>query len=456
MSSERDADATATAPHAERQPPTWPPVTCTRTAAATDRRGGHREMRSVHLRGTRRRVCRRRRGDVGQQPQQHDDRGREQRHAERRHHPSATHGPPAAPGPARREDALAARGRARRPRARRPTAPRRPPARRLHRAPAAVPPPAGGPGARPLGRAAAGHRPSPAAPGLRGRGGAAAPSRAVRADPPHSVLDLIAPAPPFRSDPLCRSPFRSAAQRRTGVRTSSPRCVPPTTDRIEKSARVVRTCVWRGAGIGATVVATTAEPVRASAPVRHARTVPGHSGNRANRRGGASTWHRTSPAGRLATTRAAPRAHRPGEHVPRPRERPRRPHSPPAQGAGGHPRLGRAPRLPAERARDRRRRRPDLDLVGAPPAARPGDARATCGATPTARARSTSARPTSTPEAPPSESGVAERPAPAFVPLLGTIAAGGPILAEQAVESVFPLPREIVGEGTLFLLRVAR
>ncbi|MGD9991341.1 transcriptional repressor LexA [Pseudonocardia sp.] len=47
-----------------------------------------------------------------------------------------------------------------------------------------------------------------------------------------------------------------------------------------------------------------------------------------------------------------------------------------------------------------------------------------------------------------------EHPAPAYVPLLGNIAAGGPILAEQAVESVFPLPREIVGEGTLFLLNV--
>jgi repressor LexA len=45
-------------------------------------------------------------------------------------------------------------------------------------------------------------------------------------------------------------------------------------------------------------------------------------------------------------------------------------------------------------------------------------------------------------------------PEPAFVPLLGDIAAGGPILAEQAIESVFPLPREIVGEGTLFLLHV--
>ena len=38
--------------------------------------------------------------------------------------------------------------------------------------------------------------------------------------------------------------------------------------------------------------------------------------------------------------------------------------------------------------------------------------------------------------------------------MLGRIAAGGPILAEQAVEDVFPLPRELVGEGTLFLLQV--
>jgi repressor LexA len=48
----------------------------------------------------------------------------------------------------------------------------------------------------------------------------------------------------------------------------------------------------------------------------------------------------------------------------------------------------------------------------------------------------------------------AERPSPVFVPVVGRIAAGGPILAEQAVEDVFPLPREIVGEGTLFLLTV--
>ena len=40
------------------------------------------------------------------------------------------------------------------------------------------------------------------------------------------------------------------------------------------------------------------------------------------------------------------------------------------------------------------------------------------------------------------------------VPRVGRIAAGGPILAEEAVEDVFPLPRELVGEGSLFLLRV--
>lgn len=45
-------------------------------------------------------------------------------------------------------------------------------------------------------------------------------------------------------------------------------------------------------------------------------------------------------------------------------------------------------------------------------------------------------------------------PEPAFIPILGRIAAGGPILAEQAVDDVFPLPRELVGDGALFLLRV--
>ena len=47
-----------------------------------------------------------------------------------------------------------------------------------------------------------------------------------------------------------------------------------------------------------------------------------------------------------------------------------------------------------------------------------------------------------------------DTPAPAMVPVVGRIAAGGPILAEQAVEDVFPLPRQLVGDGELFLLRV--
>lgn len=50
---------------------------------------------------------------------------------------------------------------------------------------------------------------------------------------------------------------------------------------------------------------------------------------------------------------------------------------------------------------------------------------------------------------------LAARPKPAYVPLVGRIAAGGPILAEQAVEEVYPLPKDLVGEGELFLLTVA-
>ena len=46
------------------------------------------------------------------------------------------------------------------------------------------------------------------------------------------------------------------------------------------------------------------------------------------------------------------------------------------------------------------------------------------------------------------------RPAAAYVPVIGRIAAGGPILAEQAIEEVFPLPRSLVGDGELFLLKV--
>jgi repressor LexA len=50
--------------------------------------------------------------------------------------------------------------------------------------------------------------------------------------------------------------------------------------------------------------------------------------------------------------------------------------------------------------------------------------------------------------------GYDQRPVPSYVPLVGRIAAGGPILAEQAVEDIFPLPRQLVGDGELFLLKV--
>ncbi|HVU61690.1 MAG TPA: transcriptional repressor LexA [Mycobacteriales bacterium] len=46
------------------------------------------------------------------------------------------------------------------------------------------------------------------------------------------------------------------------------------------------------------------------------------------------------------------------------------------------------------------------------------------------------------------------RPTPAYVPVVGRIAAGGPILAEEIVDDVFPLPRQLVGDGALFLLQV--
>ncbi|WP_376766942.1 transcriptional repressor LexA [Spinactinospora alkalitolerans] len=42
----------------------------------------------------------------------------------------------------------------------------------------------------------------------------------------------------------------------------------------------------------------------------------------------------------------------------------------------------------------------------------------------------------------------------ADVPVVGRIAAGGPVLAEEAVEDVLTLPRQIVGEGRLFMLNV--
>ena len=46
-------------------------------------------------------------------------------------------------------------------------------------------------------------------------------------------------------------------------------------------------------------------------------------------------------------------------------------------------------------------------------------------------------------------------PPATYVPMVGRIAAGGPILAEERIEEVFPLPKSLVGDGTLFMLEVA-
>jgi repressor LexA len=42
----------------------------------------------------------------------------------------------------------------------------------------------------------------------------------------------------------------------------------------------------------------------------------------------------------------------------------------------------------------------------------------------------------------------------ARVPLVGRIAAGGPILADESIEDIISLPRQLVGEGNLIMLRV--
>jgi repressor LexA len=48
----------------------------------------------------------------------------------------------------------------------------------------------------------------------------------------------------------------------------------------------------------------------------------------------------------------------------------------------------------------------------------------------------------------------AAEPGLARVPLVGQVAAGIPILADQHIEEVFALPRQLVGDGELIMLRV--
>jgi repressor LexA len=53
------------------------------------------------------------------------------------------------------------------------------------------------------------------------------------------------------------------------------------------------------------------------------------------------------------------------------------------------------------------------------------------------------------------ETGLAAERSPArSVPLLGRIAAGTPILAQENVEEIFPMPADLVGDGNVFMLEV--
>src|SRR5215207_8736569 len=54
----------------------------------------------------------------------------------------------------------------------------------------------------------------------------------------------------------------------------------------------------------------------------------------------------------------------------------------------------------------------------------------------------------------PTTSAIVERSAVRHVPLVGEVAAGVGVLAQESVEEVMPLPADLVGEGELFMLRV--
>ncbi len=70
--------------------------------------------------------------------------------------------------------------------------------------------------------------------------------------------------------------------------------------------------------------------------------------------------------------------------------------------------------------------------------------------------------PSSPPPEPPAADSTAPAPAAfdiasqeaAYVPWVGHITAGGPIIAKQQIEDTFPLPKQLVGEGEHFLLQV--
>nr|WP_231974608.1 transcriptional repressor LexA [Tessaracoccus timonensis] len=61
---------------------------------------------------------------------------------------------------------------------------------------------------------------------------------------------------------------------------------------------------------------------------------------------------------------------------------------------------------------------------------------------------------TGEPEAAAPTTDAVEAPGVVSTPLVGRIAAGGPILAEQHIEDVFALPEQLVGHGEFFMLEV--
>jgi len=74
----------------------------------------------------------------------------------------------------------------------------------------------------------------------------------------------------------------------------------------------------------------------------------------------------------------------------------------------------------------------------------------------TAAVAANDAVPPATAPGPARRAAPARSPKPAArVPLVGRIAAGVPVPAEESAEDVFPLPKELVGEGELFMLKVA-
>ena len=61
-------------------------------------------------------------------------------------------------------------------------------------------------------------------------------------------------------------------------------------------------------------------------------------------------------------------------------------------------------------------------------------------------------------DVPRADAPISDAPTPvgdvAMVPMVGRIAAGIPITAEQQVDEMYPLPRQLVGKGELFMLKV--